>query len=92
MQRLPIWKSTNYRSFSRVDAGESSTQEVTLTNPGGQALTIGRISLSTDMDEGLLPSDAEFCHVWRRWTHPRGRRIYTVSITFNRGAEDETDV
>lgn len=75
--------------FSRVDAGESSTQEVMLTNPGGQALTISRISLSTDMDEGLLPSDAEFSVTsgGGGLTLEAGAS-HTVSITFNRGADD----
>ena len=46
--------------FSNVASGQSLSQDVILTNPGGQPLDISRISLSTDMDENLFASDAEF--------------------------------
>jgi hypothetical protein len=76
-------------NFSTVAAGESSTSDVTLTNPGGQPLEISRIGMSTDMDEGLIPSDMEFSVTagGGAITLAAGAS-HTVTVGFTRGAED----
>jgi hypothetical protein len=75
--------------FSTVGAGESSTADIILTNPGGQPLDISRVALSTDTDEGVIASDTEFSI-----TSGGGAlslapgASHTVTVSFSRGAED----
>jgi hypothetical protein len=45
---------------SDLALGASETTDVTITNAGGQDLTITRIALSDDTDAGLPPSDPEY--------------------------------
>ena len=75
--------------FSNVAAGQSLSQEVILTNPGGQPLEITRISMSTDMDDGLFASDADFsvANGGGALTLAPGES-HTVSIAFTRAVED----
>lgn len=75
--------------MSRVAAGGSEEATITLSNPGGIALDVQRIGLTTEADAPLFPSDPEFEIVGgggMTTIEPGGE--HQVTVRFTRGAED----
>ncbi|MEZ4467048.1 MAG: choice-of-anchor D domain-containing protein [bacterium] len=76
--------------MSDVGLGEARTEDIVLTNNGGQALNISRIALSADGEGGGIPaSDPEFEIVSGGGaTMVAPGASHTVQVKLTRGADD----